>query len=76
VDGVQAPRVERGCDACGQVDDHPRHVRYDPASGNDQIRHLDCCAQAGCPDGSCPEILARVGDVRGASLISALTGGN
>jgi hypothetical protein len=77
-------RPVRGCDICGKVDDHPRHVIgvvdggvpsddivnkiieagadaaairqvLDPAT---TIRHMDCCAGAGCPDGSCNTIHA------------------
>jgi hypothetical protein len=73
----QAARVMQDCDECGQADDHPRHVHQDVKDGQlaVQVRHLDCCAAAGCPDGTCGEILARAGNQRGASLVSALTGG-
>ena len=68
---MSADRSERPCTACGQVDDHPRHTD----GFGDQMRHLDCCAAAGCPDGSCDSILAKAGGARGAELISFLTGG-
>lgn len=67
---MSADRVSRDCDVCHQVDDHPRHSTYEGA-----MRHMDCCAAAGCPDGSCDSILAQAGDARGADLISFLTGG-
>lgn len=40
------------------------------------IRHMDCCAQAGCPDGSCETILQSAGDKRGQALVNYLTEGN
>lgn len=84
-------RPVRMCDACGGVDDHPRHVHGTAVGesnttpdivakaldnvgslGNDldrasarlavlghvqdsstQMKHLDCCAADGCPDGTC-----------------------
>jgi hypothetical protein len=42
-----ADTVQRNCIACGQVDDHPRHViQVDP---NSTIAfHMDCHARSGC----------------------------
>lgn len=67
-------RHVRSCDACGQVDDHPRHLIYDPANNGDTTRHLDCCAAAGCE--SCAEQLAAAPETarHGQSLIDHLTG--
>jgi hypothetical protein len=41
-----------------------------------QIRHMDCCREAGCPDGSCNEI-AKTGaeELRGMDLVEHLTSG-
>lgn len=39
------PRV-RGCIACGQEDDHPRHVTATPA-GSVAV-HMDCHSAMGC----------------------------
>lgn len=74
---MDAERVTRGCDACGQVDDHPRHSSMTVEDGQlaERMLHMDCCASAGCPDGSCDHILAGSGHARGAELISFLTGG-
>ena len=59
----EAPqRQQRTCTACGQTDDHPRHIiahsiTYpDPLTGElvneDKSieRHLDCCRDAGCDE--------------------------
>lgn len=52
-------RVESACDACGVVDDLPRHhiTVLDPYSPPDGLktvsRHFECCLEAGCPDQSC-----------------------
>jgi len=67
-------RIERYCDACGQIDNHPHHIAGHP-DGSFTDRHLDCCSTAGCPDGSCTEILAEAGDKRGNALIKHLTSG-
>lgn len=68
-------RMQRGCDACGIADADPRHTTAILTNGGltEKVLHMDCCAAAGCPDGSCPEILARSGDARGAGLVSYLT---
>lgn len=66
-------RVERECDVCGLFDDHPRHVHARTDGGTD-LRHLDCCRNAGCPDNSCPQLTAGAADKRGAALVAHLTG--
>jgi hypothetical protein len=56
----QAPaRVERECEGCHEVDTEGHHQIVVPADqGLEMIsRHFRCCAQAGCPDGSCLTIL-------------------
>lgn len=42
----------------------------------DQLRHIDCCAQVGCPDGSC-DAIRRTGaeKLRGPKLLAHLTSG-
>lgn len=40
-----------------------------------QERHLDCCAEVGCPTGSCNDILAAAGSRRGAALLKHITKG-
>src|SRR3982750_3868908 len=96
-------RPVRGCDVCGGVDDHPRHVfAHAPGDGNttDEVgaqmfanapdeakaaimahirddsttmRHMDCCREAGCPDGSCNTVTAGAEDKRGNALLAHLT---
>ncbi len=34
-----------------------------------QIRHLDCCAEAGCPDGTCNEQIAGAEGKTGRALL-------
>jgi hypothetical protein len=65
-------RPVRGCDICRIADTDPRHV-VDIGDSN-QVRHLDCCREAGCPDGSCDEVTRGVEDLRGAELLAHLTG--
>lgn len=57
----------RFCPVCRQADDHPRHVIW----GQDPnvARHMDCCREAGCPDGSCDAVLSSVtGEPKGEEL--------
>ena len=52
----EAPRALRECDECRQVDDLGHHqavVAGDNGGLTVVSRHFACCAQAGCPDGSC-----------------------
>lgn len=64
-------RPIRPCDVCGISDDHPRHV-HDLGPVN-QLRHMDCCREAGCPDGSCDQLVAAgAEDLRGPALVEYL----
>ena len=65
-------RPVRSCDLCGVEDTDPRHV-VALADGGTLIRHLDCCREAGCPDGSCDVVTAGAEDLRGAALVNHLT---
>lgn len=60
----------RFCPLCKQADSDPRHV----ISGDDAsvAKHMDCCREAGCPDGSCAIVTAGAEDLRGDSLRSHL----
>lgn len=37
-------------------------------------KHMDCCREDGCPDGSCPAVTEGVEDVRGDDLVRYLVG--
>lgn len=63
-------RPIRGCDVCGQEDDHPRHEYNDLGRGGDFVRHIDCCASMGCE--SCIASEAANGNRRGQELIDYL----
>lgn len=56
----------RFCPLCQQADDHPRHV-IAQAGDNSVARHLDCCRDAGCPDGSCDIVLREAGAKAGTT---------
>lgn len=60
-------RIERHCDACGQIDNHPRHVTVK------RDRHMDCCAEVGCD--TCSGQLAKADGKQGDDLVGHLTGG-
>lgn len=96
-------RPLRGCDTCGQVDDHPRHVfahaegdgATSPEVASKMIdnapaevraailahvqdstttyRHLDCCREAGCPDGTCNKVTTGAETKKGDALVKHLT---
>lgn len=62
------------CTACGQVDDHPRHVAVNSLT-DDSLNtnlHLDCCVEDGGCEG-CESTLALVGDRRGDEMVAHLT---
>jgi hypothetical protein len=40
------------------------------------MRHMDCCREAGCPDGTCNEVTAGAEDLKGDKLVKHLTKGN
>jgi hypothetical protein len=70
-------RIDQPCHECQTFDKHPRHniTFVDPDTGAMQevLRHMDCCAAAGCPDGSCDKILEearKTGDHHGDKLIA------
>jgi hypothetical protein len=39
------------------------------------MRHMDCCREAGCPDGTCNEVTKGAEDKRGPALVKHLTRG-
>jgi len=65
-------RPVRSCDICGITDTDPRHVTA-LADGSTMMRHMDCCREAGCPDGTCAMVTAGAEDLRGEELIAHLT---
>ena len=65
-------RPTRSCDLCGIEDTDPRHV-IALEDGGTLMRHMDCCREAGCPDGSCNEVTAGAENLRGEELIAHLT---
>jgi hypothetical protein len=52
----------RECDDCHEVDELPHHqvvVAGDDGELVVESRHFACCAAAGCPDGTCSQILSQ-----------------
>lgn len=37
------------------------------------MRHMDCCREAGCPDGTCNRVTTGAEDLRGTDLVEHLT---
>ena len=71
--GQRAPhdRVDQYCDTCKAYDRHPRHI-HGNNDGSVTRKHMDCCRDSGCPDGSCARILAAARGARGEGLIAFL----
>lgn len=61
-------RPVRFCPVCKVADDHPRHVIGDGGSA-DVARHMDCCREVGCPDGSCVAVTEGAEGLRGLDLL-------
>lgn len=55
---------------CGQVDDHPRHEITMGLGDDDPSYHLDCHAQAGCPE--CAERVQGADGATGAGMLEHL----
>lgn len=53
-------------------DERDRLIR-DLLDTSSQERHLDCCAEVGCPTGMCPEVIHAAGSKRGAALLKHIT---
>jgi hypothetical protein len=53
-------RVQRECDWCHEVNDKPHHQVVVPGDDGGLVvvsREMQCCADNGCPDGSCAQNL-------------------
>jgi hypothetical protein len=56
----EAARAQRECDACHVTDDLGHHQVAVPGEDGNLVvesRHFKCCAENGCPDQSCDQIL-------------------
>lgn len=54
----------RECDDCHEVDELGHHQVVVPGDDGGMVvesRHFACCMAAGCPDGSCNQILSQQG---------------
>lgn len=40
------------------------------------MRHMDCCREVGCPDGTCNQVTAGAENLRGSDLVGHLTNQN
>lgn len=77
-------RTKRLCTACGQIDDHPKHIQYAVMTGTHPItgeqivddvsidQHFDCCHTDATPCDSCRIQLKHAGDKRGLDLAEFL----
>lgn len=62
-------RPVRPCIACGQHDDHPRHV-IDLGGGETSMFHLDCHALMGCE--TCKPQAAAAAGATGHGMLDAI----
>ncbi|MGZ4465210.1 MAG: hypothetical protein ACXVW0_07625 [Nocardioides sp.] len=65
-------RVTRRCDGCGQIDDHPHHLR-EHDDGTSTSKHHDCCEADGCE--VCADVNATHDGLTGDALVEHLTSG-
>ena len=61
----------RFCPVCKTADDHPRHDFF--GTDPNVAPHMDCCAERGCPDGSCDIVTRSKGDKVGAEFRAQIT---
>jgi hypothetical protein len=61
VQPAEQQRAMRECDGCHVVDDLGHHQVVRPTDDGLVVEslHFACCAKAGCPDGSCTQIVNR-----------------
>lgn len=68
-----ADRPIRPCMECGQADTAPRHRINDKRlPGGHILKHLDCCRDAGCPEGTCGPQLELAGGAKNDELVARL----
>jgi len=67
---IGGDRPIRPCDICGVEDDLPRHMVSSPTGDGEQIRHLTCCAEVGCPAGTCDAQVAGTEGMSGEELLA------
>lgn len=65
------PGKIRGCVACGQFDDHPRHVTATPAGP--VAVHMDCHAAMGCE--VCAATVSTAEELKGDELRAHIRSG-
>lgn len=68
-----APRPIRFCPLCKIADDHPRHAVDDGGDPN-VSPHMDCCRDAGCPDGTCDILTKGAEGLAGKDFLDHLIG--
>lgn len=61
--------LTRAAMAQGAADDAVTSMLAEQLDPNTVVRHVDCCAQAGCYDGSCEQLLAAAGRKRREALV-------
>lgn len=65
--------VQRALDLAGP--DNNAVVVSELLDTSTTMKHMDCCAADGCPDGSCTDIVADADGAQGDELVELLTGG-
>lgn len=73
---VNGKHLEAALKLKGLTDEQRQALVTEIADTEVQQRHMDCCRQAGCPDGSCNAVAATGAEaLRGKDLIKHLTSG-
>lgn len=59
--------------SAGSNADALRAVLAHIADNSVVMKHMDCCREDGCPDGSCERVTAGAEDLKGEALVEHLT---
>ena len=69
-----SPAIIAAVVAAAPEDERDRLVA-DLVDQSSLTRHMDCCAEAGCPTGTCDDVIATAGSRRGGALLGHIQKG-
>lgn len=72
-DGQTDPEVASKASERASGKKHAEAIMQQIMDTSTIMRHMDCCREEGCPDGSCDEVTAGAEDLRGEALVNHLT---
>lgn len=76
-DGVTSPEIgAKALLAAGDDADLSQAILAQVMDTTTIMRHMDCCKEVGCPDGTCNIVTQGAEDLKGDALVAHLTEGN